>query len=122
MARYKVFLGAPTLDDLEFAEASDKYAWTSVKCEVPPLPERPTQGSSSVDSFSFNGFLPGTLEAASRRISMLYENIIFREIDSEGEEEFVEEAATGEPGVTREDVTRITQGEVPYILSYTASC
>lgn len=73
---------------------------------------KPSQEPSRADSFS--GFLPVTLEAASRRISMLYENIIFRNIDSE--EEFTDNEGAGIPDATRPDVakdmTRNTEGEL----------
>ena len=72
---------------------------------------KPSQEQSRAD---LCGFLPVTLEAASRRISMLYENIIFRNIDSE--EEFTDHEGAGVLDATRpdvaKDITRNTQGEI----------
>lgn len=110
MPRFKVFLGAPSLDELTSTEQPGVYTWSSIPCEVPPAMAKPSQEQSRADSFS--GFLPVTLEAASRRISMLYENIIFRNIDSE--EGFTDHEGAGVLDATRPDVakdmTRNTQG------------
>lgn len=65
MARYHVFYGAPTTKDLlTFPKYS--YGWQTITPTQPPLT-----------------LCTSTLVAASRRISMLYENIIFRENSSD---------------------------------------
>lgn len=60
---YRVFLAAPTLED--FDKGSDSYQWQTVSSVS-------RQGSTQSVILP-----PITLEAASRRISLLYQNIIF---------------------------------------------
>ncbi|THH13829.1 hypothetical protein EW146_g6430 [Bondarzewia mesenterica] len=68
--RYRVFLGAPIPKDI-----SSSGLWHKISSAPAPLP------SQSQPS----GYLPSTLSAASRRISLLYQNIIFK--DEERDEE-----------------------------------
>ncbi|KIM77516.1 hypothetical protein PILCRDRAFT_617244 [Piloderma croceum F 1598] len=65
MTQYRVFLGAPSR--AEMRRSSGSYQWQTVSSE--PLP------SASVI------FPPATLEAASRRISLIYQGVIFKEPD-----------------------------------------
>jgi hypothetical protein len=68
MTHYRVFLGAPSR--AEMRQSPDSYQWQTVSSEPSP--------SASVI------FPPATLEAASRRISLIYQGVIFKEPD-EGE-------------------------------------
>lgn len=72
MPRYRVFLGAPSskdiYDGLDINEKRSTNRWSTV-----PVPKSPPEFSS------------GTMEAVSRRISMLYENIIFDDKDEEAD-------------------------------------
>ena len=85
MARFHVFLKAPTFRELNDSTLSQDYSWHALDCgeyaEFDELPSRATSGSR-------RSFLPATLEGATRRISTLYENIIFKETPSDGEEEY----------------------------------
>ncbi|KAJ7598985.1 hypothetical protein C8J56DRAFT_915586 [Mycena floridula] len=60
---YTIFLGAPSIEDIDVNP--DEYNWTTFS------PDPPTD----------NILPPSTLDAAKRRISLLYENIIFRDED-----------------------------------------
>ncbi|KAF8439934.1 hypothetical protein L210DRAFT_3541217 [Boletus edulis BED1] len=59
---FRVFLGAPSAADI--GTDPNGYVWRTVQ-----------EHSSSIAQHSF--YLPATLDAASRRISLLYQNVIF---------------------------------------------
>ncbi len=66
MRNFRVFTGAPSMQELEEAPTDTSYQWQTVTSEpksvLYPLP-------------------PATVEAASRRISLLYQNMIFRDTE-----------------------------------------
>ncbi|PSS06872.1 hypothetical protein PHLCEN_2v3530 [Hermanssonia centrifuga] len=72
MSRFEVFVGAPTTQDLKQTNKSP-HRWLTV--------------SSTPKPATFFALPPATLEAASLRISRLYENIIFDGLGSEEEKE-----------------------------------
>lgn len=82
MARFHVFLKAPT--SAEFAREDDEHTrqWHTFSTASP-------LGSADItaDSAGAVGLPSATLEAASRRISMHYENVIFKDVTSEDEDE-----------------------------------
>jgi hypothetical protein len=65
MAPYRVFLGAPSRAETQQARGS--YHWQTVSSKHSP---------SAI-------FPPATLESADRRISLIYQNIIFKESEEE---------------------------------------
>jgi hypothetical protein len=65
MTHYRVFLGAPSR--AEMRQSSGSYQWQTVSSE-------PSLSASVI-------FPPATLEAASRRISLIYQGVIFKEPD-----------------------------------------
>lgn len=67
MTQYRVFLGAPSRAETQ--QTLRSYQWQTVSSDFSP--------HASVI------FPPATLEAASRRISLIYQNIIFTETDQE---------------------------------------
>ncbi|KAI0028477.1 hypothetical protein K488DRAFT_80658 [Vararia minispora EC-137] len=79
MPAHIVFLGAPSVND---PVTSSNYAWTTITC-----PNATSSPGEKYRSSSWAGYAPATLKAASRRISMLYENIIFSEQSSYGVED-----------------------------------
>jgi hypothetical protein len=81
--RYTVFLGAPspssTLNDDEVS-----YQWRTIASTLP--------ASQETSTVHFAGFPSSALDAASRRISALTENVIFADKDEdEGDTQMVEE-------------------------------
>jgi hypothetical protein len=64
MAEFRVFVGAPPPNAL--GQESTSYHWQSV---------------SSLPSSKQVVFPPSTLNAASQRISVLYQNVIFDQVD-----------------------------------------
>ena len=72
MKSYRVYLGAPSASDID--KGIDEYQWQTVsESSATPVSQR------HVDIT-----LPATaIDNASKRISALYENIIFREDDDE---------------------------------------
>ena len=70
MTQYRVFLGGPSRAETRKSLACS-YQWQTVSSNTSP--------ATSVI------FPPATLEAASRRISLIYQNIIFKESDEEQE-------------------------------------
>jgi hypothetical protein len=74
--RYIVFLGAPspssTLNDDEIS-----YRWRTIASTLDPASQE-----TSTDLFA--GFPSSALDAASRRISALTENVIFADKDEDG--------------------------------------
>jgi len=67
MGLLRVFIGAPSADNLS---SSSEYQWNTTSSTT-PQPVRPQT--------------PATFEAASRRISRIYENIMFKD-DEEDED------------------------------------
>lgn len=69
---YRVFLGAPSIADLNRAPDAS-YHWEH-------FTEQLSESQSKLEESQFDNALlpPSTLAAASRRISRLYENIIFQ--------------------------------------------
>jgi hypothetical protein len=70
MTKFRVFLGAPAKADLQQDEGT--YNWQTVSSTTP-----------TASQSSFTVFPPATLDAASHRISLLYQNIIFDENEEE---------------------------------------
>ncbi|KAJ7755226.1 hypothetical protein B0H16DRAFT_1541468 [Mycena metata] len=62
-----VFLGAPRASEIH--RSPSEYHWQTVSSKLAP---EPSQGAP---------YLPATLEAASRRISLMYQNVIFDDKD-----------------------------------------
>ncbi|KIJ16611.1 hypothetical protein PAXINDRAFT_162335 [Paxillus involutus ATCC 200175] len=73
MVHYRVFLGAPSAADVDKDPKS--YVWKTIQDPSPS-----TQPSQSLFPYP-----PATLDAASRRISLLYQNVIFDDTDEEEE-------------------------------------
>ncbi|KAG6809895.1 hypothetical protein H0H92_014214 [Tricholoma furcatifolium] len=73
---YRVFLGAPTLADLD--NDPSLYQWQTISSKEAIPPKRTLAATQSVI------FPSATLEAASRRISRIYENVIFDEKSTDG--------------------------------------
>ncbi|KAF9242045.1 hypothetical protein BU15DRAFT_44361 [Melanogaster broomeanus] len=71
MVHYRVFLGAPPSADIDQDPSS--YVWKTIQ---EPSSTQPSQALA---------YPPATLDAASRRISMLYQNVIFDDTDEEEE-------------------------------------
>jgi hypothetical protein len=89
--RYTVFLGAPspssTLNDVDDGVL---YQWRTL-----PSTSNPVSKDTSIDSFS--GYPSSALDGASRRISAMYENIIFADgEEGEGDTQTVEEELMGD--------------------------
>ncbi|KAG6818605.1 hypothetical protein H0H93_003561 [Arthromyces matolae] len=82
---YRVFVGAPSVADLNKDPSSFHWQTVSSRQALPTA----RQSLGATQSFYI---LPGTLEAASRRISRLYENVIFDDNDEPAEGSFDEEA------------------------------
>jgi hypothetical protein len=91
--RYTVFLGAPppsttsTLSDDELS-----FQWRTIESTTKTLKDTSTE--------SFPVYHSAELDAASRQISTMYENIIFGEEDED----------KGDTQMVEEDLTRGTQG------------
>jgi hypothetical protein len=77
---YRVFVGAPTIADIHNDPAS--YQWQTIASKE----SGPRRTISATQSGIFP---PATLEAASRRISLMYQNIIFD--DSLDEQEYTKD-------------------------------
>jgi hypothetical protein len=73
MTHFRVFLGAPSINELK-KDPAVSYTWKTV--------EPPSAAATQALVYP-----PATLEAASRRISMFYQNIIFDESNEEADEE-----------------------------------
>jgi hypothetical protein len=81
MTQYRVFLGAPSR--AEMRQSSGSYQWQTVSSE-------PLRPASVI-------FPPATLEAASRRISLIYQGVIFKEPDEgDGVDEKMDLYGSGE--------------------------
>ena len=87
---YRVFLGAPSPQDLANIDSSaaSAYHWQTVSSSS-RLPSK----SSSTRFIATQSFIlpPATLEAASRRISLIYQNVIFDESKDEEGDSLLEE-------------------------------
>lgn len=74
MAQYRVFLGAPSTTRLkQSADKIETFQWQTISSN--------TSSSSTAPTNII--FPPATLEAASRRISLIYQNIIFTDADDD---------------------------------------
>lgn len=73
---YRVFLGAPSIADRD--KDPSLFHWQTISSEQAKRPVNPTQSII---------FPPATLEAASRRISLIYKNIIFDDAADEEQSE-----------------------------------
>lgn len=86
---FRVFLGAPSRADLarEASTNSNRtYRWETVESQKHEIETiRQTSTAEILEIYP-----PATLEAASRRISLLYQNIIFNDVDDELELEDTE--------------------------------
>ncbi|KAF9220113.1 hypothetical protein BS17DRAFT_354197 [Gyrodon lividus] len=80
MVHYRVFLGAPSAADVDKDPKS--YVWKTIQ---EPSFTQPSQSQALVPY----PYPPATLDAASRRISLLYQNVIFD--DTEEAEELCHE-------------------------------
>ncbi|KAG2747662.1 hypothetical protein P692DRAFT_20574627 [Suillus brevipes Sb2] len=96
MTHYRVFLGAPSISDLK-KDPAVTYTWKTV--------EPPSAAATQALVYP-----PATLEAASRRISLLYQNIIFDESNEEGSDE---ERSEGSQLLMNEQTTVITWPATP---------
>ncbi|KAI0338287.1 hypothetical protein BDW22DRAFT_1363173 [Trametopsis cervina] len=106
MPRYQVFVGAPTLKDLRDYLKSDKEEPHGRKWRIIET-SGPSQGTRTLSSGSgIYSLPPATLEEASRRISRLYENIIFGGIE-DPEEDIAAYNPSGQH-VREQDSTLIT--------------
>ena len=83
MSRFHVFLKAPSFSEFQ---SNKEYRWETILYDKPSQPGRSSLGASSAASRI--SLPPATLEEASRRISRIYENIIFNDAHSDGEEEY----------------------------------
>ncbi|KAJ4470574.1 hypothetical protein C8J55DRAFT_563903 [Lentinula edodes] len=84
---YHVFLGAPSAKSLSKSSRENlQYTWTKV-CS----PQGVTNGPPLSLSLPYSLPPPATLEAASRRISLIYQNAIFQDTESEEEPEELQE-------------------------------
>lgn len=102
MTHFRVFLGAPSVSDLK-KEPAGSYTWKTIE---PPLAE-----TSQALLYP-----PATLEAASRRISLFYQNIIFDDSDEEAfDQELVGQIAwpEGSQPFMNEQTTVITWPPTP---------
>lgn len=87
MPRHLVFVGAPTPDitRVTYPELSASHRWhTVVEDDSPAAHEFAIPAASVTDAYY--KLPPATLEEASRRISRLYENIIFGDIEDPEDE------------------------------------
>lgn len=85
---YRVFVGAPTAADIHNDPTS--YQWQTISSNE-------SRSRKTISATQSGIFLPATLEAASRRISLIYQNIIFD--DSLDEHEYtndIEDSGQGQ--------------------------
>jgi hypothetical protein len=86
LMRYTVFLGAPSPS----SDDGISYQWRTLA----PTLDQASQDTTSSDLFA--GFPSSALDAASRRISTMYENVIFADEDEdEGDTQIVEDDLIG---------------------------
>ncbi|KAI5985647.1 hypothetical protein EDD15DRAFT_2582430 [Pisolithus albus] len=99
MVYYRVFLGAPPASDL--AKDPSSYVWKTTESSSTslPLPYAPPHDPTLV-------YPTATLDEASRRISLLYQNIIFKDTDEneDGDEERIDDIRPV-GGETQDDAT-----------------
>ncbi|KIK38724.1 hypothetical protein CY34DRAFT_90459 [Suillus luteus UH-Slu-Lm8-n1] len=95
MTHFRVFLGAPSINELK-KDPAVSYTWKTV--------EPPSAAATQALVYP-----PATLEAASRRISMFYQNIIF----DESNEEASDEEREGSQHLMNEQTTVITWPATP---------
>ena len=95
MVRFRVFLGAPSAADID-TDPSD-YVWQTLQ-----------DSSITQHSLAFVPYPPATLDAASRRISLLYQNVIFDSISDSREPELdhVSASQQDDPGTSPHRSTR----------------
>ncbi|KAG2121925.1 hypothetical protein DEU56DRAFT_89454 [Suillus clintonianus] len=98
MVHFRVFLGAPSISDLNKAPGS--YTWKTIE---PP----------SAEASQPLLYPPATLEAASRRISLLYQNIIFDDGEEEEENAGLSAWPEGSQPLMKEQTTVITWPPTP---------
>ncbi|OAX38181.1 hypothetical protein K503DRAFT_800650 [Rhizopogon vinicolor AM-OR11-026] len=103
MAQFRVFIGAPSIIDLK--RDTGPYTWKTI--------EPPSAEVSQVLVYP-----PATLEAATRRISLLYQNIIF---DESGEEAFDQEHVYGEGADLSQKANQTTMISWPPTAANTTS-
>lgn len=94
MSHARIFFGAPSRQDL--LNSTQEFSWRDIDCEV----EVEVEQEPEPQLFPFQH---ATLEAASRRISLLYQNVIFDhtedvELLDDDAEGSVDELEQGEPG------------------------
>ncbi|KAG1809728.1 hypothetical protein EV424DRAFT_1328193 [Suillus variegatus] len=102
MTHFRVFLGAPSVSDLK-KHSAGSYTWKTI--------EHPSAEASQALLYP-----PATSEAASRRISLLYQNIIFDDCDEEAlDQERVDKSAwpEGSQPLMNEQTTVITWPPTP---------
>ncbi|KAI0261366.1 hypothetical protein BC834DRAFT_830447 [Gloeopeniophorella convolvens] len=86
--RYSVFLGAPPASDAPNGEAA--YRWRTVTSADPSV--IPDLGPANASGELFPVYPSSALDAASRRISAAYENIIFNDSHEDEETQILDEA------------------------------
>ncbi|KAG1765842.1 hypothetical protein EV702DRAFT_981279 [Suillus placidus] len=100
MTHFRVFLSAPSISDLK-KDPSGSYTWKTIE---PP----------SAEASQALLYPPATLEAASRRISLIYQNIIFDDSDEEAfDQEHLHDRELQSPYVKIEQTTVITWPPTP---------
>ncbi|KIO04234.1 hypothetical protein M404DRAFT_1000744 [Pisolithus tinctorius Marx 270] len=100
MVHYRVFLGAPLTSDL--ARDPSSYVWKTT--ESTPTPFSPSYVPPHDPTLVYP---TATLDEASRRISLLYQNIIFKDADEDGER-IDDSEPDGAGGETQDDDERAT--------------
>ena len=75
---YRIFLGAPSARELRESTGNETYQWKTITY---PMAQDEADTSVSLNDMPLP---PLTLEAATQRISLLYQNIIFDEDEDEG--------------------------------------
>lgn len=111
MVYYRVFLGAPSTSAL--AKDPSSYVWKTTESTSTSLPllYAPPHDSTLV-------YPTATLDEASRRISLLYQNIIFKDTDEDedGDEEDIDDVRPdGAGGETQDDGNTGLLLLIPYI-------
>ncbi|KAG1827631.1 uncharacterized protein BJ212DRAFT_1572955, partial [Suillus subaureus] len=102
MTHFRVFLGAPSVSDLR-KDPAGSYTWKTIE---------PSLAEASQALL----YPPATLEAASRRISLLYQNVIFDDSNEEAfDQEYVGQVAwpEGSEPLMNEQTTVITWPPTP---------
>ena len=89
---FQIFIGAPTAKELRNTPTDTYGRWETFDSSY-SHPHTQLQASRSISGLSL--LPPATLEAASRRISLIYQNAIFQ--DDEDEEDMNESMDIDEP-------------------------